>query len=277
MDTLPELRVPYGCPESGPLVPVAAATRGVRYTCPGCSIALVLRDGPSGKRRKHFAHPSNGACSQESIFHATAKRLIAEVIREHVAGKGNGISLRLNCPDCTAPYSYAIPRDKFTEAAEEYALNGYRCDVVGLSGAEVCLAIEVMHMHATSDDKAAGLLVPMVELEAFDVLADPCLWIPIRHTLKRKRCDRCKARAAAIAAEPPFVPRPRPVRTAPLPMMKPQPKPAAAPSASKPGDVTRRFVRMTTTLGPFGKQLERELEMYLRSGGRGRRRGKPRL
>lgn len=44
MNSPPELRVPYGCSETGLLVPVAVAARGARYTCPGCAVILVLRD-----------------------------------------------------------------------------------------------------------------------------------------------------------------------------------------------------------------------------------------
>jgi hypothetical protein len=279
MDSLPDLRVPYGFSESGVLVSVENAVRGERFTCPGCAAILVLRDGPAKKRRKHFAHPSHGACSQESIFHATAKRLIADAIREHVSGKGEGIALRLNCSSCTVPINYPIPRDKFTDAVEEHSIDGYRCDVVGLKGSEVLLAIEVMHTHKTTDAKAAGLSMPMVELEAFDVLSNPCRWIPVRHTMNRIRCGKCKALAAnpvVPAAVPAFRPtyRPPPRRAAPpAPRPAPPPKPQPpAPSTNTLGPAARYFVRRTATLSPFEKQLERELQQYLRMGGRGNRR-----
>lgn len=278
MEALPELRVPYGCPETGPLVPVEAAVRGVRYTCPGCATRLVLKDSAAKRRRKHFSHPSTGACSQESIFHSTAKRLLVEVIREHVAGKGEGISLRLNCPGCTQPFKYPIPRDKFTDAAEERTMSRYRCDVVGLHGSDVKLAIEVQYTHATGDTKAAALSAPMIEVQALDVLSNPYLWIPVSHTLKRTRCDKCKAQPATAVVASIVAPavRPtirKPVRTA----VRPAPRPAPAPAvASKPGNVTLQFMRSTETLRPFSN--ERELKRYLRNGGTlNRQPGKPRF
>ncbi len=281
MNTVSELKVPYGRPESGPLVPVAAAVRGVRYTCPGCAAVLVLRDSVARKRRKHFAHPTTGACSQESIFHATAKRLIADAIRDHVARKGEGITIRLNCHGCTVPVPYAVPRDKFTDSAEEYSADGYRCDVVGLHGSDARLAVEVMYKHRTADAKAAGLSMPMIELEAFDVLSDPCRWIPVRHTLKPIRCDKCKSRPAIaeVVPVPPVVTVSRPVvrpaaRPAAPPPRKPPPVPprASAPTI-QPGQATRYLWANTTTLAPFMK----ELEQYLRSSGRNPRRRTPRF
>jgi Competence protein CoiA-like family len=282
MNAPSDLLLPYGCPVSGPLVRVEDARHGTRYTCPHCGVKLVLKDGAAHRRRKHFAHPSTGACSQESIYHATAKRLIADVIREHAAGRGDGISLRWNCHSCNAAIDYAIPRDAFTDAAEEHSIDGYRCDVVGLNGSEVRLAIEIMHTHATTDAKAAALSVKMIELDAGTVLSDPCLWVPIRNTLKPRECAECKSRPASAKAEPSFVPTPQPSKRkakAPLkpvfmpnfkvvemPDHTPAPKAATKP-ASKSAEVPRPLGITYVSLRPPVDLLEQ----ILRGGGRGYR------
>lgn len=284
MTTTPELLLPYGCSASGMLVPVADAVRGEPYTCPGCSIVLVLRDSAAHKRRKHFAHPSNGACSQESIFHATAKRLIANAIRDHAVGKRPELSLHVKCDSCVDILTYPVPVGKFTDAAEEYSIDGYRCDVVGLDGAGVRLAIEIMHTHATTDAKVGALSVPMIELVAVDVLTDPNRWAPIRHTLKPRRCENCKEHDARIArntaellavrASPPtYRPSVRPTIT-PAPAPKPVP-PAPAPEPVRvTGNATRHLWANSASLRPFMN----ELEQYLQSGGRGNpRRGRKRF
>jgi hypothetical protein len=280
MNTSSELLLPYGCPETGPLVSVAAAVRGVRYTCPGCASVLVLKDSPAKKRRKHFSHPSHGACSQESIFHATAKRLVAEAIRDHAGGKGDGIFIRMNCRSCTVPIEYPIPRDTFTDAKEEHSMDGYRCDVVGLKDSEVRLAIEIMHTHRTTEIKTAALSVKMVELESFDVLSDPCRWRPIRNTLKPRLCAKCKEIADRPVPPPVIRPTPQPaprpvarppVRPAPTPVPRVAPVP---PPVAVPYNATRYFIRNTATLAPFAKELEQLLRGDLGRGNlrRGRRR-----
>lgn len=202
MDAQSKLLVPYGVPESGPPVPVAVAARGTRYTCPGCAAVLVLRDSETHRRRKHFSHPAHGSCSQESIYHATAKRIIAEVIREHAAGKHAELALRMKCGGCANFFNFRIAPGTFTGAAEEYSIDGFRCDVVGLNGSDVQLAIEILHTHATTDAKAAGLSARMIELQAFDVLSDPYLWAPVRNTLNPHYCNGCWPRIAAPAPKP---------------------------------------------------------------------------
>jgi hypothetical protein len=278
MQSTSELRVPYGLVATGSLVSVEEAARGVRYTCPGCGSILVLKDSSAKKRRKHFSHPSNGACSQESIFHATAKRLVAEAIGDHAAGKGDGIFIRMNCRSCTVPIEYAIPRDTFTHAVEEHSMDGYRCDVVGLKDSEVRLAIEIMHTHRTTEIKTVALSVKMVELESFDVLSDPCRWRPIRNTLKPRVCAKCTEIADRPAPPPPPValPAPRPVsRPVARSPVRPAPAPAPVPPpVANPYNATRYFIRNTATLAPFSKELEQLLrgDPGRRNPRRGRRR-----
>lgn len=77
-----ELLVPYGCPDVGPLVRAEAAVPGVRYCCPRCFRELTLRAVDSDYMRQHFAHPTTNACNRESVIHATAKRLIHDLIQD---------------------------------------------------------------------------------------------------------------------------------------------------------------------------------------------------
>jgi hypothetical protein len=188
-----ELRVPFGILENGPMVAAKNAARGTQYTCPGCGAVLVLKDGPSGNVTKHFSHAATGACSQESIYHAIAKRLLIYAIETNAAGTGETIKVHGKCCECGGPYVVGLPPGTFTGATDEERVGRYSCDVAGFDGAKVRLALEVLHTHATTQVKISALPFPMIELVAEDVLADPFDWRPVRDTMQARRCDACKS------------------------------------------------------------------------------------
>jgi hypothetical protein len=190
MQTLPELLVPYGVPAHGPMVRAANALRGTRYNCPGCAALLVLRDGPSKEIRKHFAHPSRGACSQESIEHKTAKRLILELLQENSRGTGGAIEVHGECP-CGGGAVRTIVPGSFTHAHAERSVGEYRPDVVGYGVEGPRLAIEILHTHAMPQRKAESLKCRWVELRAAEIIECHDSWRPVRAHLRALTCRSC--------------------------------------------------------------------------------------
>lgn len=189
MDT--ELLVPYGINPAGLLVSAADADRTTAYRCPECQSALVLRAGEVVVH--HFAHKADTACTGETISHETAKRLLAQVIREQTAIESpRTISLACACDRCASTFLVQLPRDRFTRAAVEHRVGNFVCDVAGLKNDEVILALEVLATHAVPEAKAHALSVPWIEVTAESVLTDPYRWTPTNSRLKPVVCPSCK-------------------------------------------------------------------------------------
>jgi hypothetical protein len=187
-----ELRVPVGVDSLGNLVRAAQANRRERYFCPSCREKLVFRDGTH--RVRHFAHPANGACSQESILHKTAKLLIANVISANAAGAPNGkIVLDRMCDTCRTTSPHDIPLKTFSSVAQEVKVGKFICDVVGYRDNGVqALSVEIFHMHGVSGEKLETLPGLWIELDAAAVIQNPNHWQPIQSKLKAYKCKRCK-------------------------------------------------------------------------------------
>ena len=189
MDT--ELLVPCGINPAGLLVSAADADRTTEYRCPECQSVLVLRAGEVVVH--HFAHKADTACTGETISHETAKRLLAQVIREQTAIESpQTISLACTCDRCASAFLVQLPRDRFTRAAVEHRVGDFVCDVAGLKNDEVVLALEVLATHAVPEAKAHALYVPWIEVTAESVLTDPYRWTPTNSRLKPVVCPSCK-------------------------------------------------------------------------------------
>ena len=192
-----ELKVPFGERPDGALISVESARRNEQYRCPSCYEVLVLKAGE--ERIKHFSHPANTTCSQESILHLTAKKLLVQAIRLHAGGDAGGkILLSQECQDCGDPFSRPLPERTFTSAALEYKLESYYVDVIAFQNEKPRLAIEVRATHAVDAKKATELPLYWIELLATDVLARPNEWRPIASRLKSKSCKSCSEKVAEI-------------------------------------------------------------------------------
>lgn len=183
-----ELKVPWGLSDDGRLVKPAEATPGQTFKCPACTTALVLKQGP--KKQTHFAH-YHKSCSQESILHITAKRLVQQAVQEWKMGI-TSIVLHRQCAVCSVHVQQALP-DKVETAALEIKLSsGHVADVALLAGNEVVAAIEIRVTHAVDNIKRERLLVPFVELDGESVLEAPYEWHPLVDKFKLVRCDACR-------------------------------------------------------------------------------------
>lgn len=185
-------KVPYGRSNEDVLIPVSDAIRGERYRCPSCDLLLVLRDGQ--ERVKHFSHPPNSECSEESIIHITAKELIAQAISNNASGSGKGIRLRNGCFGCGSEFYTVLPNQIFDEAKIEMKIQSFICDVVAIKDGAPKLAIEIYATHEIDYKKANELKPHWIELRAEDVIDDPYEWKPTKHKLKSCYCHDCKER-----------------------------------------------------------------------------------
>lgn len=181
--------IPYAVDEDGQLIRRQDASRDQRYACPKCGERIILRAGDI--RVKHFAHLGEIPCASETILHATAKRLIVEVIHAWKSGMGPALQVVRKCIDCDVSHFQHVP-EKVLSAKSEYRLPSGRVADVALLGANGPMAaIEIYVRHLVPQEKAGSLEVPWVELNGDEVVADPLLWKPRNDRFKPYTCEDC--------------------------------------------------------------------------------------
>lgn len=197
-----ELSVPLGLNESGILVKAAHADKLSTYRCPSCESQLILRVGKtvlkSGKKIvTHFAHQKSSECSQESIEHKTAKKLIVQAI-----SSGYPIYLMTRCigGKCRSKNVRIEVSKVLLRAEEEVSVDQYRVDVLGYDGKGPRVAIEIKHTHKVDDEKGGSLNIPWIELSSEDVLKDPYHWVPLQSSFENTTlCRTCRQFREAAA------------------------------------------------------------------------------
>ena len=127
------------------------------YYCPGCGEQMTAKNTnrPNRKREKHFAHRSKDPnCSNESILHKDAKRLIAKSIRDEPSYWITVICG--NTEFASTPCEKILSRMDLAGAdtdIESYIV-GNRADVLVRTqeGKEIIIAIEVVVHHETTPE-----------------------------------------------------------------------------------------------------------------------------
>ena len=184
------LKVPLALNESGNLLNAEEAQSGNKYHCPSCGGELLLRKGEINAH--HFAHKASKACTQETITHSTAKKLILNAINDWKTGKSSPPILKRKCQKCNVILEQLLP-EKVDSAVEELALpNGFRTDIGLISRNEIVACIEIRVTHKVDEEKQKNFGIPYVELEGFDVLANPTVWTPIVDCFNSYTCRSCK-------------------------------------------------------------------------------------
>jgi hypothetical protein len=182
------LTVPWALDENGRLVTPAQVTSRVGLRCPdpACGSRLSLRAGQV--RVHHFAHLDDGRCSYESVQHWAAKHLLATVVRAALSDEGRRPAIHRRCPKCAKQSEQPLPKS-VRGVLVEAALDRLRPDVLLLdeAGKPLC-AIEVLHTHAVTLEKAERLPIPWLELPAHEVLSDPLVWRPRKDGLRPLTC-----------------------------------------------------------------------------------------
>ena len=188
------LRVPLALDATGRLVTPAEATSRVGLRCPDshCGSRLSLHAGQV--RVRHFVHLDEGRCSYESYRHAVAKHMLATVVRDAISGQGKRPVVHRRCPKCAKQTQEQLPA-AVRDAKVEAPLGGLRPDVLLFDGVgKPFWAVEVLHTHAVTPEKAERLQIPWLELAADEVLSDLLSWRPRNDGLGPAAC--CTERKA---------------------------------------------------------------------------------
>ena len=148
------------------------------YYCIGCNEQMIAKNTsrPDRKREKHYAHKSKDpSCSNESILHKDAKRLIAKSIRDEPS-----YWITVTCGKTefsSTPCENVLSRMNLAgaEADTERYIVGNRADVLVRTqeGKEIIIAIEVVvHHEATSESRlryeSSHIPVLFVRVESFE-------------------------------------------------------------------------------------------------------------
>ena len=157
-------------------------------------------------RIKHFAHKNQDPCAAETLQHATAKLLIAQVLAFKLSGKSRRSPVvDITCPGVQIPdrldptvacgrhAAYSMERWVYDEVLVEVSTrDGLRPDVLMRDKGTPVFAIEVVMTHSVDASKAERTTIPWIELDAADVLASPYRWKPRQMDFLRElRCERC--------------------------------------------------------------------------------------
>ena len=183
------LKVPFALDETRVLVDPSQAEKGRVYLCPGCGDPVIFKKG--AVKVPHFSHRAGTGCTQESIIHKTAKRLVQQMVTNWRSGYGPVPKVLRQCENWVHKFSQPLP-DKVTSAELEYRLPGGRVvDVALMSGSQPVAGVEIRVSHAVDEIKAADIPIPFIELKGIDILAKPDLWVPIVDQFRATKCPVC--------------------------------------------------------------------------------------
>lgn len=191
-----EFLIPAAIDEGGRLVLPSEANRETAHRCPACLGSVVLHRG--NIKRPHYAHRASAVCSPETVLHRTAKILVAQIVADWKAGRGERPIL-VRKAACGCVRTQLLP-DKVDAALLETPLpDGLVPDVTLLSAGNPVALIEILATHKVPSEKAARLALPWMELDARAILDHPFVWEPIRDHLRRAgECPECRRRIDGI-------------------------------------------------------------------------------
>lgn len=191
-----DLKVPYAMDESGTVVAANAAERGANFQCLECHQPLALRRRQG--QRPHFTHLSQALvnCSGESVTHRAAKELLREQVERELK-HDNCVYWSVACPGAETACSDRVIFERQAQISTwdcvlvEVVHQTFRFDVAIVSNGSVVYGFEVYFRHAVPENKASGLGVPWMELDAEEILRFGPR-IPIGATGSDERCPRCQ-------------------------------------------------------------------------------------
>ena len=163
------LKLPYALNLYQELVPVLRATKAEEYRCPLCLSHVILKDGEF--RTKHFSHPKDSGCSNESVEHFISKSLIQRAFEDNANGKIQ-LKYEYKCQICKKKHLEYIAREHYSHARLEVPINEFICDVVAFKDKYPLLAVEVYHRNSVEKSKAENLPISWVEVKSESILKD---------------------------------------------------------------------------------------------------------
>jgi hypothetical protein len=184
------LCVPFAIDDRLKLYSPTTAEKSKNYFCPSCGEPVIFKQGKI--RIAHFAHKISDSCNQETITHKTAKLLVQGVVQDWKSGKSSPPTLARACQICHSTINQPLP-EKVDKAILEYKLSdGFIIDVALMVGDVAQAAVEINVTHAVDNIKAGSLSVPFIELDGYEVIANPTIWKPITDGFKPFACEKCK-------------------------------------------------------------------------------------
>jgi hypothetical protein len=184
------LSIPFAFNKERKLINPKDAVKNEDYFCPSCYELVVLRQGKI--KVAHFAHKATNICNQETIIHKTAKLLVQKVVKDWVETKSNSPVLERICQICYSSVNQNLP-EKVEDAILEYRLSdGSIADIALIVNNTAKAAIEIKVTHAVDEIKANKIAVPFIELDGYEVIANPTNWKPITDKFKPITCKKCK-------------------------------------------------------------------------------------
>jgi hypothetical protein len=180
------LKIQYALDKSQKVCNPETAPKGEKYYCPGCGEEVILRRGE--ERVAHFSHKSDTQCTQESILHKTAKKLIVESI----TNDRSKVRILRHCDICGSSFNQPLPFS-IVSAIEEYRLeSGFIADIGLLDAAKAQAAIEVHVTHYVDERKENEIGIPFIEVEGADIVKDSINLKPIKDRLFEYICRDCR-------------------------------------------------------------------------------------
>lgn len=180
---------------SGRIVHASLCAIGVAYRCPlpGCGQETRVRAEDSEHVRPHLYHSETCAASRESREHQLAKQVVAQRLRDWLAGEKPAPFIGALCQTHQVVIDVFGALEGASLIEVEGAVGTRRADVLVHRGAAPPFAIEVHFSHAVDEDKAgylATLNVGWIELDAEQVIAgNP--WVYIAGSAPVPPCPLC--------------------------------------------------------------------------------------
>ena len=186
-----KLKVPFALDSAKKLNSPDNSQKSEVYFCPGCHDKVTFRKGDINIA--HFSHKNSLTCTNESITHKAAKGIIQQSIRDWKAGHKPKPKCQRVCKGCHKKFNQLIP-DRVDDALLEYRLpEGFIVDVALMSMGHPIGAIEVKVTHAVDEYKHENISVHYLEVDGYQVVESPLLWVVLSDKLASDFCNtRCE-------------------------------------------------------------------------------------
>lgn len=188
-----ELLIRWACDAEDNIVSPEEAMPGRAYFCPSCHSRLSLKGAKEeAKRRRHFSHQPNVACSPESVMHKTAKMLVARVVNDWRLGRGPCPVVMHRCTHCGDEVPEGLPRQVESAALEQRLPDGYIVDVGLMVAGRPRAAVEIRVTHPVDESKDGKISIRYLELAGQSVIDDPYTWRPLVDRFQPRVCASCQ-------------------------------------------------------------------------------------
>ncbi|MEJ7728197.1 MAG: hypothetical protein WKG00_03195 [Polyangiaceae bacterium] len=179
----------------GRLIHPSRCATGIDYLCPlpACGQRIRVRAADSTHQRPHLYHCDGGAHEGESWEHNMSKQIVAQRLRDWLAGVEPPPFIGRMCPKHEIVFDTFGGLEGASGVEIEAAMGTRRADVLLLRAGLPSVAFELCFSHAVDDEKAAELAaidVTWLELDATQVLAGKP-WVYLRGTAASVPCRLC--------------------------------------------------------------------------------------